>query len=45
MKYTLNTIIRTADDEESIKEDRKTLKQQEQALSVLTDICKKGKQT
>ena len=43
MKYTLNTIIWTADDEEPIKEDRKTLKQQEYAMNILTDVCKKGK--
>ena len=43
MKYTLNTIIWTADDEEPIKEDRKTLKQQEYAMNILTDVCKKDK--
>ena len=43
MKYTLNTIIWTADDEESIKDDCKTLKQQEYAMNILTDVCKKSK--
>lgn len=42
MKYTLNTIIWTADDEEPIKEDRKTLKQQEYAMTVLNNIYKEG---
>ena len=40
MKYTLNTIIWAADDEESITEARKTLKKQEYAMNILTDVCK-----
>lgn len=40
--YELTPIGRFIKDlEESIKEDRKTLKQQEDAMTVLNDICKK----
>lgn len=41
--YELTPIDRFIKDlEESIKEDRKTLKQQEEALIVLNNICKEG---
>lgn len=41
--YELTPISRFIKDlEESVKEDRKTLKQQEEALTVLNNICKEG---
>ena len=41
--YELTPISRFIKDlEESVKEDRKTLKQQEESLTVLNNICKEG---